>query len=158
MTDQRQGELHIPFVISWNLHYITSIAEVVTRINQKTDCNKWFKQCNGTSMITVAGEGTGYFDDTVAYDLMHREMLISKPQIQISIRDQSGTVQFRQCYSVPELDYSRYASWHYIELGGYRATINSSSSKRFTIPIDLSKMPTKSLDRVDITVVRKTGC
>ena len=158
MTDQRQGELHIPFVVSWNSRYTNSIAEVVSRINQKSDCNKLFRQCTGASMITVAGEGVGYFDDTVAYDLMHREMLLSRPQIQISIQDQFGTVQFRQCYSAPELDYSSYATWHYIELGGYRATINTSSSKRFTIPIDLAKMPTKSLDQVDITVVRKSRC
>ena len=158
MTDQRQGELHIPFVVSWNSRYINSITEVVTRINQKSDCNKLFRQCTGASMITVAGEGVGYFDDTAAYDLMHREMLLSRPQIQISIRDQFGTVQFRQCYSAPELDYSSYATWHYIELGGYRATINTSLTKRFTIPIDLAKMPTKSLDQVDIAVIRKSGC
>lgn len=158
MTDQRQGELHIPFVVSWNSHYVNSIAEVVTRINQKTDCNKWFRQCTGASMITVAGEGVGYFDDTRAYDLMHREMVLSQPQIQILIRDQFGTVQFRQCYSAPELDYSSYAAWHYVELGGYRAMINTSSYKRFTIPVDLAKLPTKSLDRVDIAVVRKSGC
>jgi len=158
MTDQRQGELHIPFVVAWNSHYINSIAEVVTRINQKNDCNKWFRQCTGTSMITVAGQGVSYFDDTVAYDLMHREMILSRPQIQILIRDQFGTVQFRQCYSVPELDYSNYAPWHYVELGGYRAMLNTDSSKRFTIPVDLNKLPIKSLDRVDIAVVRKSGC
>jgi len=158
MTDQRQGELHIPFVVSWNSHYVNSIAEVVARINQKNDCNKWFRQCTGASMITVAGQAVGYFDDTAAYDLMHREMILSRPQIQISIRDQFGTVQFRQCYSAPELDYSSYATWHYIELGAYRAMINTGSHKRFTIPVDLTKLPIKSLDRVDITVVRKSGC
>jgi hypothetical protein len=158
MTDQRQGELHIPFVVSWNSHYVNSIAEVITRINQKNDCDKWFRQCTGSSRIVVSGEAVGYFDDTIAYDLMHREMIISKPQIQISIKDQFGAVQFRQCYSAPELDYSNYAAWHYVELGGYRATINTGSNKRFTIPVDLAKLPIKSLDRVDIAVVRKSGC
>jgi len=158
ITDRRQGELQIPFVIRWNSYYINSLSEVVTRINQKNDCSKWFRQCTSASRILVSGEAVGYFDDTAAYDLMHREMIISKPQIQISIRDQFGTVQFRQCYSAPELDYSNYAAWHYVELGGYQAKINTGSSKRFTIPIDLAKMPTNSLDRVDIAVVRKSGC
>jgi len=158
MTDQRQGELQIPFVVSWNSHYVNSIAEVITRINQKTDCNKWFRQCIGGSKIVVSSEAIGYFDDTVAYDLVHREMIISRPQIQISIRDKFGTVQFRQCYSAPELDYSNYTTWHYVELGGYRATINTGSSKRFTVSVDLAKLSTQSLDRVDIAIVRNSGC
>ena len=158
ITGQRQGELQIPFVVSWNSDYINSISEVVTRINQKNDCNKWFRQCKGTSMITVAGQGVGYFDDTMAYDLMHREMILSQPQIQILIRDQFGTVQFQQCYSVPELDYANYASWHYVELGSYRVVVNTNSTKRFTIPVDLAKLPARSLDRVDVAVVRKSGC
>ena len=158
ITDQRQGELQIPFVIAWNSHYITSLSEIVTRINQKNDCNKWFRQCKGASMITVAGSAVGYFDDTVAYDLMHREMILSKPQIQISIKDQFGAVQFQQCYSAPELDYANYAPWHYVELGGYRAVVNTNTTKRFTIPVDLSRLPTRSLDRVDIAVVRRSGC
>jgi len=158
INNQRQGELQIPFVVSWSPHYIASLTEVVRAINQKNDCNKFFKQCTGSSMITVFGEKTSYFDDTAAYDLMHKEMVLSHPQVLILIRDQSGDIKFRQCYSSPELDHVNYAPWHYIELGGHRALIQPNASKRFNVAVDLSTMPTKSLDRVDITVVRRSGC
>jgi hypothetical protein len=158
MNSQRQGELQIPFVVSWNAHYIKSINEAVQLINQKANCKGWFSRCVSNSTISIAGEGASFFDDTMAYDLMHREMVISRPQLQISIQDQSGKVQFRQCMSAPELDYTSYAPVHFVELGGYKAMINAGYSKRFTATIDLTTLPTRMLDRVEVLIVRSRQC
>lgn len=158
MNSQRQGELQIPFVVTWNAHYIRSLNEAVQAINQKANCNSWFSRCTGNSTISIAGQGASFFDDTAAYDLMHREMVISRPQLQILIQDQSGKVQFRQCVSAPELDYTGYAPGHFVELGGYKAMINVGYSKQFTATIDLSTLPTGTLDRVEISVIRSRQC
>ena len=158
MNSQRQGELQIPFVVTWNAHYIRSLNEAVQSINQKANCNGWFSRCTSNSTVSIAGQGTSFFDDTMAYDLMHREMVISRPQLQISIQDQSGKVQFRQCMSAPELDYTSYAPGHFVELGGYKAMVNVGYSKRYTATIDLTTLPTGTLDRVEVLVIRSRQC
>ena len=158
LTDQRRGELQISFVVRWNQQYVASIDEVLQSIKQKSDCGKWYKQCNQAKAIKITGTNPSYFDDTVAYDLMHKEMVISRPQLLVSIQDQFGVTQYKQCYSAPELDYTNYAPWHYVELGGYAAALNLNAVKRFTVAVTLDKLPTRLLDRVDVAVVRSSHC
>ena len=158
LTAQRQGELQLSFTVNWNKHYLTSLSEAVQAINQRTDCGKFFTGCKYTSSIVVQHKASSYFDDVNAYDRMQREMVLSRPQVRLVIKDQNNTARFSQCFSLPELSHSGYASSYYADVSGYSAVINSQKIKKFTVNVDLSKLPTSHLDRVDIDIIRSNRC
>lgn len=153
----RRAQLHIPFWLKWNEHYLQSLKTAVTTINQRQGCDTWLAKCRVASKIEVAGVA-GYFDDTRAYEMADREMVFSRPQVQITLRDTNNTVKFRQCFSVQELDYSNTAAWHYVEIGGMTATINPARTRRHTAVIDLQTLPKHALDQVEITLIRGNRC
>jgi hypothetical protein len=154
----RQGHLQIPFTISWNTKYINSLAEAVKATNQRSDCGKWFTQCRTTSVVSVMGRATSFYDDAVAYDLIQKEMILSGPRVQISIKDTQDTVQYQQCFSVAELAHAQYAPWYYAEIGGQEVHIDPDRRKRFIMSLDLGKIPAQTLDRVEIQVIRNGRC
>lgn len=158
LTSQRQGELQLSFTINWNKHYLTSLSEAVQAINQRTDCGKFFTGCKYASSIMVRHQVNSYFDDANAYNRMQQEMVLSHPQVRLVIKDQRNTAQFSQCFSLPELSHSGYASSYYADVSGYSAVINSQKTKKFTVNVDLSKLPTSHLDRVDIDIIRSNRC
>ena len=153
----RRAQLHIPFWLKWNEHYLQSLKTAVTTINQRQGCDTWLAKCRVASKIEVAGVA-GYFDDTRAYEMADREMVFSRPQVQITLRDTNNTVKFRQCFSVQELDYSNTAAWHYVEIGGMTATINPARTRRHTAVVDLENLAKHALDQVEITLIRGNRC
>lgn len=153
----RRAQLHIPFWLKWNEHYLQSLKTAVTTINQRQGCDTWLAKCRVASKIEVAGVA-GYFDDTRAYEMADREMVFSRPQVQITLKDTNNTVRFRQCFSVQELDYSNTAAWHYVEIGGMTATVNPARTRRHTAVIDLENLPKHALDQVEITLIRGNRC
>lgn len=157
LAANRQTQLHIPVVIGWNDRYIASLQEVMANINQRPDCDSWFKACNVTSWVSVAGT-SAFFDDSVAYDIMHKEMVMSRPQILVEIRDDHGVTRFRECYSAAEIDHSNWASWYYVDLGGYTVRINPQRRKRFNIVLDLNSAQAKYLSKIQLSLVRRSAC
>lgn len=153
----RRAQLHIPFWLKWNEHYLQSLKTAVTAINQRQGCDAWLAKCRVASKIEVAGVA-GYFDDTRAYELADREMVFSRPQVQVTLKDTNNAIQFRQCFSVHELDYSNTVSWHYVEIGGMTATINPARTRRHTAVVDLESLPKHALDHIEITVIRGNRC
>ena len=157
MTPNRQTHLEIPMVIGWNEKYVSSLREVIAQINQRPDCDSWLKTCNLASLISVAGV-TGYFDDTGAYDLMHKEMVMTQPQIHVRIHDQQGQVRFQGCYSAPEIDHANWSNWNFVELGGYKVMINAARSKRYVVTVPVDSHLARSLHAINVTLIRKSEC
>lgn len=154
----RQGILKVPFHVRWNSQYIASLSEAVTVINQRGDCGRsWLKKCRHTAVVH-AGHASGYFDDTVAQDLMHREMIISRPMVKLTILDNMGATRFQQCFSFPELDHSNYSPHRFTDIGPGIFTVNHRFVKRFEINLNLSTLPAAQLDRVDLAIVRGRQC
>jgi hypothetical protein len=154
----RQGHLQIPFTISWNSNYINSLAEAIKVTNQRSDCGKWFTRCRTNSTVSIMGRATSFYDDTAAYDLIQKEMILSAPRVQISIRDTQNTVQYRQCFAVAELSHAQYAPWYYAEIGGQEVEIDPNHTKRFVMTLNLGKISFQDLDRVEILIIRNGHC
>lgn len=154
----RQGILRVPFHVRWNDKYIASLSEAVSVINQRPDCGRsWFKKCQATAVVH-AGHASGYFDDSVAQDLMHREMIISRPAVQLTIKDTMGYVRFQQCFSFADLDHSDYSPRRFTDIGPGYFTVNHTYNRRFEINLNLSNLPTAQLDRAEITIIRARQC
>lgn len=157
LDQNRQGQLQVSFNLAWNQQYVNSLAEAVKVINQRKDCGGWFSNCRYTSLVRV-GYTTAYFDDEVAQDLMHREIIISRPTVLLTIKDTMGTVRYRKCHAFPALDHSGYSKWNYANMGPGKFEVNSIVNRTFDIFVNLSTLPTQQLDRAEITIVRARQC
>lgn len=154
----RSTFLQVPFVIGWNGHYITSLQEAVKTINQRSDCGGWFSLCQNVQSIIAVGGTTAYFDDSVAYDLVHQHTLISAPVLELTIFDTSGRPVMRDCWNLPDLTQDQYAPRPFVDLGGYRVTIHPSRSVASNIFVPLDRLPVSGMDRVEIRAIRQKQC
>lgn len=153
----RQAVLHVEFDLSWNRHYIDSLATAIRTISQRKDCGNWFGDCRATTIIGGGGAVAG-MDDSSAWHLMNQEMISSRPQILIRILDAQNQVRFRQCFGLRELDHSDYAPWRYVDAEPGRIRVNHQRSKMISVPIQVSAADARNLDRVDIQIVRQHKC
>lgn len=159
----RTGQLEIAFYLSWSRAYLESIAEALAAINQRSDCGGLFGCRNVASQIDVVRPGFGsttqtWFNDRVAEQMVRKEMIQSQPTIRIAILDTAGNEQFKQCFYAKELDHRDHSAWYYVNLDYNKVAINGQAVKRFNTYIDLSRLPTASLDQVKITIVRGPNC
>jgi hypothetical protein len=159
----RTGQLEIAFYLTWSRAYLESIAEALAAINQRSDCGGLFG-CRGvSSQIDVVRPGFGattqtWFNDRVAERMVRKEMIESNPTIRMTILDTAGNEQFKQCFYAKELDHRDHSAWYYVNLDYNKVAINGQAVKRFNTYIDLSRLPTASLDQVKITIVRGPNC
>lgn len=159
----RTPQLYVAFDVSWNQNYLDSLAEAVRVIGQRTECKAWLNNCPQLHTIQVAMPGfssntNAWFDDSVAWDIMHAQMVQSRPAFQVIIRNPANQVQFRECLYAPELDQSGYRPWYFVDIGPGKVTVNGYRSKRFEGYIDISNMPVQQFDRVEVTMVRGNQC
>ena len=158
MDDRRQARLHVPFSVAWNSVYVRSMAEAVTAINQRPDCLRWLANCYTTGMVHVGRQASAYFDDRVVFDMLHQELVISRPMVRMTVQDSVGSTLLTRCFSVAELDHSSYAPWYFVDVGPGYVTLNTHSSRRYEITLDLGGLPVKNMDRVDVRIVRGSQC
>lgn len=159
----RTGQLEVAFYLSWDKRYIESMAEAVTAINQRSDCGGLFGCRDVASRVDVerAGFGTttqAWFNDTVAEQMIRREMVQSRPAIRVSIVDTAGNEQFKQCFFAKELDHRDHSAWYYVNVGYNTTAINGKAVKRFNTFIDLSQVPVGNLDQTKVEIVRASSC
>lgn len=155
--------LNITFDASWNRGYLDSLAEAIRIIGQRTGCKAWLNNCAQAHTVQVVMPGyssntQSWFDDDVAWQIMHAQMVQSRPAFQVTIRNPAGQVQLRQCLYAPELDHSDYRNWYFVEVGPGTVTVNGGRSRRFNGLIDISNLPVQQFDRVEIAVVRANQC
>jgi len=164
VVDQsRTPHLYIAFDLSWNRGYLDALGEAVRTINQRTGCSAWLNNCPHLQTVQVAMPGyaansQSWFDDDVAWNLMHAQMIRSQPTIQVTIRNTSGREVLKTCMSAPELDHSQYRPWYFVDVGPGRVQVNGARSKRFDGYISLANMPVNQFDRVEIDVIRNSQC
>jgi hypothetical protein len=159
----RNPNLYVAFDLSWNQGYLTALAEAVRVIGQRTDCSAWLKNCSQAQTVQVSMPGyssntNAWFDDDVAWQLMHSHMIQSRPAFQVVIRNPANQVQFKDCFYAGELDHSDYKPWYFVDVGPGSVTVNGGRSKRFEGYIDISNMPVQQFDRVEVNVVRSSQC
>lgn len=163
MDQNRNPVLQIITEISWNRNYLDSIATAVRAINQRQDCDRFLRpsHCDRATVHIRTGDGQAWMDDEVAWNLFLREMVISKPKLQIDIINTGRTmIAFRQCWGVNELDQENYSSWRYVDVDAGRVRINSGAKQRFIthLPLNTLGVLPRDLDSVEVKIVRKQDC
>ena len=158
---QRNANLQVTFRMRWNADYARSLQEAIKAINQRKDCGGWFSICNNFASKIIVGDTTSYFDDRVAFDLMHRHMLISHPVLEIRMLDVNGRIVTRECRDFQPLTQNLFTNTPLVKLGGGDveiSLIDGGGSIRGDYSLQLSSLPTQNLDRVDVIASRLAQC
>jgi hypothetical protein len=159
----RRMSLAIPFAMGWNKHYINSLKDAVKTINQRPDCTGWISYCTNLQAIIYVDNVFSVFDDTAALKLIDENMQASKPVLQVNIYDLNGQISLQTCYAIHALTPNWATPGHggygpFIQIGHRQVKIDSSHYVKETIKIPLDNVDTRSLDKVELSVVRLNQC
>lgn len=163
--ENRNGQLEVKFHLQWSREYLDSISEALTAMSHRPDseCGGVFGCRNISFQTEVIRPGFGsntraWFTDNVVEQMLVGNLINSGPSIRIVIVDTSGREQFKQCFSARELNHDAPAPLYFVNLTPNKIAINGTAGKWFNISIDLSRLPTASLDQVKVDITRKSNC
>lgn len=159
VDDHRNTYLVVPFTVKWSQPYLRSLEEVLKNINQRSDCGGWLDVCRPAprSLIRL-GKTTAYFDDSVAYDLVHQHMIIDHSEFLVTLFDTGGRRVYSRCFAAPEIDHRSYSPWRFIDLGNMEVQVNVGATKVYDAMIQIKDIRIDDIDRAKITVIRHRKC
>jgi hypothetical protein len=161
-SNARQGVLEVPFKLSWNKDYLSSLWTALDATSQKSSrptatisvsSGGWFKGFGGTATYDDVGKLHQVIGTTVG----------SRPAVLITIRSTSNKVLHRQCYRWPELDHfdgyvvrpGRFVS---ISPYGNTAAINGGFTLDAVAQIPADPGLLANASRVDVDIVTGANC
>ena len=152
----RETYLTIPFQITWDANYITSFREVMRNIKHRDDCVSFWYECRAVSMVRIGREKIG-FDDEGPSKIIWQEMVLSRPQLLLTLYDRSNQVRFQECFRLPELE-SIESLYAYVLYNGNAIVIDPDRRQTANITLQTKRLPMQSLDRAQVEVVRLANC
>jgi len=179
----RQVQLEVPYRIRWNYNYLVSLGETLGATAQQPVagfCDRYpnDRNCASTSYVhLISGRppsGTGRwfgwnntygYQDSVRVDQIRQAVAATRPQVRLTVLDDSNRTLFRRCVSHPELDHNigtQAPRMYFAEFQNspVRAVINGDLVIRAQESINIGS-DTRLLEnmyRVDLQVVRQGEC
>lgn len=94
--NNRQGYLEIPFVLSMDPNYMSSLDAALKSVSHG--------RTGGTYKISV-GKSLSAFDDNTAYSQIINRMIATRPAVQITVVNAENRPIYRACHRWSELDH-----------------------------------------------------
>lgn len=152
----RETYITIPFRVTWDQNYMASLREVVRNIKHRDDCDSFWLPCNAATMVQIGREKIG-FDDDGARKIMWNEMVLSRPQLLLTLYDRNNQARFQECFRLPELEsIESYYAW--VLNNGNAIIVDPDRRQNSNITLPTQKLPMQVLDRAQIEVVRLNQC
>jgi hypothetical protein len=103
--NNRNGVLTIPFRLSWNRDYLNSLIEAYKVTAQDIVPSQCFTNCiRNTSVVDIQGHKMG-FSDTVKANALIQTMILSEPQVELTVFTQQDQIMHKQCFRWAALDH-----------------------------------------------------
>ena len=158
----RQGMLEVPFVVTWNKDYLSSLWAALSATAQNKS-NYQSKISVGAGLFGGVSGGTAAFDDSVKYNQIVSTFINSGPSLLITIKSTSNSVLYRQCYNWSELDHVddyTVRSGRFVVLSQSErwAAINGGFKLKGTALVPANSELLASAARVDADIVPKSSC
>jgi len=103
--NNRNGVLTIPFRLSWNKDYLDSLTEAYRATAQDTRPGQCFMNCTRhASIVDIQGHKMG-FADTVRATALIQTMILSEPQVELTVFTDQGQIMHKQCFRWAALDH-----------------------------------------------------
>ena len=95
-------QIQIPINISWNKEYISSLTEDLEKIRQGQTGN-YYRGPDWAAVVRFKNKSdwfmsTASFRDRIKLDLLENNLILSKPQIKLTIEDDAGNTLLGQCF------------------------------------------------------------
>ena len=162
LRQNRMAYVQIPFKMSWSQDYLRSLWTAVNATAQKN--------VNASSQIYVNSGGLfrGYggraeFDDTVKIEQLYRAMVLSRPNILVTIKNADQTLAFRGCFRWQELDHEsdyNQRPGRFVKISNYaaNAVVDGAFSLNSVIVVPPYAVSLADANTVELTVVRREQC
>jgi len=158
----RQGMLEVPFALTWNKDYLSSLWAALNATAQNSS-NYQSKISVGAGLFGGVSGGTAAFDDSVRYTQIVDTFINSRPSLLITIKSTSNSVLYCQCYNWSELDHIddyTVRSGRFVVLSQSErwAAINGGFKLKGTALVPANTELLASAFRVDADIVARSSC
>ena len=104
LDNNRNGILTIPFRMSWNRDYLNSLFEAYRATAQSANTGCWMNCIRNVSTVDIAGTKLG-FSDTAKTAALIQTMILSEPQVELTVFTNQDQVMHKQCFRWAALDH-----------------------------------------------------
>ena len=161
VNEYRQPVLSVNMHINWSDTYLKSLDEAVKRVSHAPECDTWLMRQNNQCRSKVRAkvlENTGFFDDQVVGDLIHNNMGMDPPRLYLRLLDRTGAVVYTDCITPLGVDPYEHFNRYFYQVSGRHLSVDPHMSRSGDVRIDLDKLNTRDLDRVEAEMVRRSQC
>lgn len=161
--NHRNGVLTIPFRLSWNKDYLNSLIEAYKATAQDTRPGQCFMNCiRNTSIVDIQGYKMG-FSDTVKAHALIQTMILSEPQVELTVFTQQDQVMHKQCFRWAALDHidDYNITNYFVNVSGTNtANIRVNGNYFMDTAIQLKTTPRtlEQANRTQLKIVPKNQC
>lgn len=159
----RQVQLQVPFIVSWNRKYLSSLEETLKTINHYPRCNTANDACKRANSRVelhvnyLQWNPGGWFNDDAAWRIMLDNMVTQRPVYMLSLHTITGG-KIVQCFAAPELDESQYRPEYFANIGPGLVKINGLHSARIVLTPAVDPRMMQDLTRATVDIVRHSQC
>lgn len=164
MDSNRQGQLQVPFVVSWSKTYLKAMEETLRNINQYPQCNNIGADCSrARSRIELdvnlfSRDPGAWFNDDAAWNVALANMTTDRPMYRLTLNTTSGRT-LRQCYNASELvDGFEYRPSYFANIGPGLVRFNGHNRERIVLTVPLSQLPVQDITQANVDIVRRAQC
>lgn len=161
VNEYRQPVLSIWMDINWSMAYLRSLDEAVSRVSHAPECDSWFQRQNNQCRQKVRAKvlsTTGFFDDRLVGDLIYRNMGQDPPRLYLRLIDRNGGVIYNTCILPLGVDPHEHFGRYFYQVTQLVMSVDPYMSRSGDVQIDLAKLPTRDLNRVEAEMVRASQC
>ena len=160
--NNRNGVLTIPFRLSWNKDYLNSLTEAYRVTAQDTRPGQCFMNCiRNTSVVDISGNKMG-FSDTAKTQALVQTMILSEPQIELTVLTVQGQVMHKQCFRWAALDHidDYNVSSYFVDVSRTNPNIRVNGNYYMDTAIQLKTTPQnlELANKTQLKIVPKNQC
>jgi hypothetical protein len=161
--NNRNGVLTIPFRLSWNKDYLTSLIEAYKVTAQDTRPGQCFMNCiRNTSVVDIQGYKLA-FSDTVRAHALIQAMILSEPQVELTVFTQQDRIMHKQCFRWAALDHidDYNVTNYFVNVSGTNSAnirVNGNYFMDTAIQLKTTPQTLEQANRTQLKIVPKNQC
>ena len=157
----RQALLQIPFRISWNKLYLTSLTEALKAVNQYPQCAGMYGGCKNVPGrvevdVNLFSPNPGAWFNDNSLHIFRNNMDLDAPAYRLTMWAHGRPII--RCFRAHELDNSIYSPQYFATIAPSVVTIHGRYSSRVILGQAANSLPLKDLGKIEVDVVRRSQC
>lgn len=161
---QRQGQLQVPFVVSWSKTYTKALEETLRNINQYPQCTSIGADCTRArsrfelAVNMLSKDPGAWFNDDYAWNISMQHMTADRPVYRMTLNTATGR-KLTYCYNAPELvDGFEYRPRYFANIGPGLVRVNGLNRERIVLTVPLIQLPVQDVTQAHVDIVRQSKC